>query len=158
MITLDKYWKQRDVCYATQCTQEIRDNAVRTVSLVNKMLDMVYGDTGLVFDKVNSGWRPTQVNDGTSNSSIVSKHLTAQACDIGDNEDRILARWCLANRDVLARLGLYMEDPRWTPTWVHVQWISPGSGNRVYIPSTNSPKTAALSKWKRGDDLRLEVT
>ena len=32
-----------------------------------------------------------------------------------------------------------MEDPRWTPTWLHVQTIPPKSGRVVFIPNSSPP-------------------
>jgi hypothetical protein len=35
---------------------------------------------------------------------------------------------------VLRDLGLWMEHPDKTPTWLHIQTVPPGSGNRVFWP------------------------
>ena len=37
-----------------------------------------------------------------------------------------------------------MEDPQWTPTWVHLQIVPPGSRRRVYIPSSKPALAAKL--------------
>ena len=42
--------------------------------------------------------------------------------------------------EVLAEVGLWLEDPRWTfdpkgDHWVHLQTVPPRSGNRVFVPS-----------------------
>jgi hypothetical protein len=37
-----------------------------------------------------------------------------------------------------------MEDPQWTPTWVHLQMVPPGSHRRVYCPSSKPPMVAKL--------------
>jgi uncharacterized protein YcbK (DUF882 family) len=62
-----------------------------------------------------------------------SKHLSGNAADILD-EDGILKSWLSFNVDLLTTIGFWMEDPKHTPTWVHVQIIGPMSGKRVFIP------------------------
>jgi len=59
-------------------------------------------------------------------------------------------RWCLKHLDVLETLGLWMEDPQWTPTWLHVQTIPPRSGHRVYIPSASPALVAKLPEQLEG--------
>lgn len=131
MIDLRAYWKGRDVTNPTEVTNEISANAEITVGRVNELLARA-GRSDV--DQVNSGWRPKGINDHTANAAKNSKHLTAQAIDLPDS-DRSLAEWCVDNLDVLEELELWMEDPRWTPTWVHLQTVPPKSGRRIYIPS-----------------------
>lgn len=135
MITVASYFKGRDSEYSAELTPTIRYNAGITVDRVNELLARA-GRSDVV--SVNSGWRPTAVNDGTANAAKGSKHLTAQACDLPD-ADRTLTQWCVDNLDVLKQIGLWMEDPRWTPTWTHLQTVAPGSGRRVFIPSSKPP-------------------
>ena len=132
MITLHAYWLGRDVTHAEELTEEINRNAQVTVSKANELLARAGRND---INTVNSGWRPQGVNDTTRNSAAVSSHLTAQAVDLPDT-DRTLAEWCVDNLDVLKEIGLWMEDPRWTPTWVHLQTKPPKSGKIVYIPSS----------------------
>ena len=132
MISLQAYWKGRDRQFSGELTDEIRDNAEEMLAKANALLERADMD---FINGVNSGWRPKSVNDATANSGSHSKHITAEAVDIPDPE-RKLARWCCDNQDALQDIGLWMEDPRWTPTWVHVQIVPPGSGKRIYIPSS----------------------
>ena len=125
----------RDVTHAEELTDEINRNAKITVDRVNQLLDRA-GRSGV--DEVRSGWRPKAVNDATSNAASSSRHLTAQAVDLAD-PDRALAHWCVDHLDDLRQIGLWMEDPRWTPDWVHLQIVPPGSGKLVYIPSSKPP-------------------
>lgn len=81
---------------------------------------------------VSSGYRPASINKsahGASNSS----HLKCQAVDFKDL-DGSFAKWCLSHLHLLQKAGLYMEDPRWTPGWVHLMSRRPNSGKRVFIP------------------------
>lgn len=132
MITLQTYWMDRDATHAAELTEEINRNAQVTVAKCNELLTRA-GRSDL--DSVRSGWRPQGVNDATRNAAANSRHLTAQAVDLPD-DDRTLAEWCVDNLEVLDEIGLWMEDPRWTPTWVHLQTIPPKSGRRVYVPSS----------------------
>lgn len=150
MITQTDYFMGREVTHPEECTDEIRDNAALTVSRVNLLLEEA--DLDLVepgIDEVTgtpvaSGWRPRGINARTQNSATGSKHITAQACDLQDTPERRLASWCLRNLAALERIGLWMEDPQWCPTWIHLQTVPPGSGLRVYRPSAAEPMVAKL--------------
>ena len=132
MITLEAYWKGRDTEYADELTDEIRANAEVTVAKANELLARA-GRSDI--HTVNSGWRPATVNEATANAGTHSRHLTGQAVDLPDR-DRTLATWCADNLDIAREIGLWFEDFRWTPTWVHCQIVPPKSGKLVYIPST----------------------
>lgn len=143
MITLPEYWMGRDDTYADQLTDTIRNNAADLLGKVNLLLSWAKND-GIRAEYVASGWRPAAVNDATLGAAHNSKHLTGDAVDLRDNGVRDLARWCLRNQDALEEIGLWMEDPKWTPTWVHLQRVPPGSRRRVYVPSTAPALCAAL--------------
>lgn len=153
MITNEQYFMGRDAKYPAELTAEIRHNAGVLVGKVNTLLAMAETE-GIVpgFDQVTgthvaSGWRPAGVNERTANAAKTSKHLTGQGVDLQDSAGRALARWCLRNLDALEDLGLWMEDPQWTggrDPWVHLQTVPPGSGKRVYVPSTAPALAAAL--------------
>ena len=143
MITEQEYWMGRDVKYADLFTDEIKVNGLETVVRVNSLL-LLADDDCVPYGAVASGWRPQPLNDGTTNAAIYSKHITARACDIRDGPNREFARWCLRHLDYLRDAEVWMEDPRWTPTWVHLQTVPPGSGKRVFIPSSSPPSAAPL--------------
>ena len=139
----------RDRLYGADLTPEVTGNAVILLARVNMMLARAVLDgvhpaldqaTG---SAVASGWRPRAVNEVIPNAGRTSKHIIGCAIDLRDAmPERLLARWCLRNRAALVETGLWMEDPRWTPAWVHVQSVPPGSGSRVFVPS-DSPALAA---------------
>jgi hypothetical protein len=151
MLTLDHYWMRRDLEHAAELTPEIVRNAELLLERVNELLARateegvepgVDPDTGTA---VSSGWRPRRVNEATANAAKASKHVAGLAVDLRDTlPGRDFARWCLRNRAALTGIGLWMEDPRWTPTWVHLQCVPPGSGNRVFVPSESPALAAAL--------------
>lgn len=144
MITLEQFWMGRDEKYQSELTPEIRHNGELLVGKVNNLLAIADVDGVMVIHTVASGWRPPAVNDATTNAAANSKHRTGQAVDLVDAGRRALTRWCLRNLDALEDLGLWMEDPRWTPSWLHLQLVPPASGRRVYIPSTAPALAAAL--------------
>ena len=145
MITLAHYWMGRDRSHAAELTDAIRRNAAITVERVNWLL-MVSTLTPAIDQitgtHVASGWRPAAVNARTANAASASTHMTGEGCDLQDHPDRRLARWAVSHIDDLARIGLWIEDPRFTggrtnnDPWLHVQTRAPRSGRRVYVPST----------------------
>jgi hypothetical protein len=147
VITLQAYWMGRDETDAGELTPDIRDNAQRTVTRWRALLEIT-GNQGLEPPIGGwcwaSGWRPADVNARTPGGAAFSKHRTGEAGDVRDAVDRRLARWCLQNLDVLDAIGLWMERPQWTPTWVHLQIVPPRSGKRVFIPNNNPPSVPPL--------------
>ena len=139
MIREQAYWMGRDKKYPEELTGEIEANAAELFGKVNNLLATL----GWPDPEIRSGWRPQGVNDATANAAAHSKHLTGQAVDLAD-DDRSLARAIMMETDVLAQFGLYMEDCRWTPTWVHLQSVPPKSGKRIFIPSTASATAPAV--------------
>ena len=156
MITLDDYWMGRAARYPHALTDAIKDNAALLMGRVNLLLSWAYAEhvmpaldakTGT---HIASGWRPPEINEATSNAAKASRHITGEAIDLRDNGTRDLARWCLKNLDALEEIGLWMEDPQWTPTWVHLQIVPPGSRRRVYCPSSKPPLAALLPEQLTG--------
>ena len=62
-----------------------------------------------------------------------SRHLSGQAADIADVTGDLWA-WCMGNIPILEVQNIYLEDRGYTPTWVHMQSVAPGSGKRIFIP------------------------
>jgi hypothetical protein len=128
VISITDYYMGRDAAHADELTDEMRWNAASTVDRVNQLLE-AFGESR----KVNSGWRPQAINAKVPNAKPKSKHLTCQACDLND-DDGSLDAWCMANLQILERIGLWLEHPDSTPRWTHWQIVPPGSGNRVFRP------------------------
>lgn len=129
----------RDTQYASEYTQEISDNLDRLLIPMNKVRD-AYGKPM----KVNSGWRPPEINGTTPGAAAHSKHMIGLAVDIADADDGLM-HWVLENLDLMKQLGLYFEDFRWTPTWTHFQLGPPSSGKRIFVPS--SAPASAPDRW-----------
>ena len=104
---------------------------------------------------VNSGLRRLQ--DQPANAASKSKHLIGAAIDLRDDDNGTLWKWCLKNLDLMAKVGLWLEDPRWTHgagNWMHFQIIPPGSGKRVFVPSSAKPSAPDL--WDGNYDRSLD--
>lgn len=138
MISKDEMLQGRDVQYASDYTQEISDNLDKFLLLINQVRSAwakpMY---------VNSGWRPPSINASTPGAAAHSKHMDGLAIDISDVDGSLWA-WVLQNLELMKQLGLYMEDRRWTPTWVHFGFGPPNSGHRIFVPNKNAaPKPEA---------------
>ena len=135
-ITLADYWKGRDRTAAAELTAEMVENAKLTVERVNALLTLFYRDNAAAAIRtVNSGWRPAAVNARVHHAAKGSRHLTAQACDLSDDDGQ-LDGWLMSERgqQALTACALWMEHPAATPRWSHVQTVPPRSGRRVFYP------------------------
>lgn len=127
MISYEGFWRGRDVAYKAELTHEIRANADESI----RKVDLLLVRAGFEDRDATSGWRPSAVNSAVAGAARKSKHMKGQAIDVED-ADRALSQWCMANLDVLEELGLWMEHPRDTKSWCHLQTVPPGSGKRVF--------------------------
>lgn len=111
-----------------------KDNPLSLAQMKN--LDKLLTAVNVVREKyarpmrVTSGYRPAAINAAVGGAKK-SAHMSCEACDFADPDGR-LARWCISNLDILIAAGLYMESPKATPGWVHLQ-IRP-TKNRVFTP------------------------
>jgi len=128
MITLQDYFNRRDKQYKADLSTQVCISAAKLLDKVNPLLDMFGEKRGC-----NSGWRPKTLQMEINPRAPNSKHITGDAIDIEDRDGK-LKEWCVFNQDKLEALGLYMEDPASTPTWVHLQQLPPKSGNRIFKP------------------------
>lgn len=93
---------------------------------------------------VSSGYRPGKYNanaGGLKNSN----HKILLACDFKD-ADSSIDSYCIANLEVLSECGLYLEHPKWTNRWCHLQIARPSSGKRIFIPSNEEPSSEKLDE------------
>lgn len=133
MITLDDYKMGRDKQFPSEWTDEVEANAVELLRRVNALLE----ELGYANPVVSSGFRPAAVNAATAGSAKHSNHMMGLAIDIRDEADQPLANVLLNTLELLEKHELWMESPdntkgKYTP-WVHLQSVSPRSGNRVFI-------------------------
>ena len=136
-ITLDDYVNHWRIKYGylapkvldSEFTADMLGDAKITISLVNAAV----AASGLRGKCLSSGWRPKEVNRCIPGSAIFSNHCLCRAADVSD-ADGELAKWCLANVSMLAKLRLWIENPARTRGWVHFQIVPPKSGNRIFNP------------------------
>lgn len=139
MISKDELLQGRDKQYPNDYTQEISDNIDMLLPLLNQ-IRTAWGKPM----NVASGWRPPSINASTPGAATHSKHMQGLAADIQDLDGSLWA-WVLENLALMQSLGIFMEDRRWTPTWVHFGHGAPASGHRIFVP--NSMRPSAPSAW-----------
>jgi hypothetical protein len=150
MITEDDYFA--GCALSRDITAEVKANAAEMLERVNRLRNLAAAD-GVELQRNPATWsgvsgagsggfRPQNSRVGAT----YSKHKTGHAVDSYDPH-RQLASWCMGHLDVLEQIGLWLEDPRWTPTWVHLQDLPPGSGKTVYIPSTAPALAGEPPAW-----------
>lgn len=76
-----------------------------------------------------------------------SRHRDGHGGDVADPA-RELAAFAIKHPEVAEKHGLYFEDPRWTPVWLHAQDVPPVSGARFYRPAMTPPLASALPGQK----------
>lgn len=138
-ITKSELLDNRDKTFASEYTEDISDNLDALLIPMNEVRK-IYGKPMTI----SSGWRPRSINGMTMNAAPNSAHMTGEACDVKDIDGK-LRDWCLANLGLLKQLGLYIEDFRFTPTWVHFSTRKPASGKRIFVPSKGLPP--APQRW-----------
>lgn len=149
MITKDELLNGRDKTFPQEYTQQISDNLDDLLVKINKVRE-AWGKSM----RVTSGWRPASINSMVKGAAPKSAHCTGNAVDIYD-PDGSLMEWVLQNLQLMTDLGLYMEDFRYTPNWVHFGDIAPKSRKRIFVPSealAPAPKRwngAYESKWDK---------
>lgn len=121
MITRDEILQGRDEEFPL--SEEFEQNLQDLLVAVNKLRDL-YGKPMFV----SSGYRPGHYNTDAGGAKN-STHMICMAVDFQDNDNK-LKSWITVK--VLEDCGLYMEDPKHTSTWLHVQTRS--TKNRIFIP------------------------
>jgi hypothetical protein len=139
MITMEELLQGRDKKYPNDFTDEIKENLEKLLPVMNT-IRAKYGKPMIV----NSGWRPSVVNEATPGAAKNSAHCQGLACDIADPDGEV-KNWVLKNLDLMQELGIYLEDFRWTPNWVHFGLRKPASGKRIFVPSAN--RATAPDRW-----------
>lgn len=149
-ITKDELLMGRDKTHPKEYTKEISDNLDKLLAAINQVR-ATYGKPM----RVTSGWRPPSINGSVPGAAKKSNHMLGLAVDISDKDGK-LREWVLANLDLMGKLGIYMEDFRWTPNWVHFQVKPPASGKRIFIPYADTVKNpmTAPSAWSGKYDAR----
>lgn len=140
MISIEEYFMGR--ANIQNISRDLLVNTSVLVTKLNIMLMRVSKDIPNFKDRLNDGYRGTQQTYGAASSA----HRICLAGDIDDDEAGTLWKWTLANLYFVSAIGLWMEHPGYThytdkdgskKSWMHYQAVSPGSGRRIYIPSSS---------------------
>lgn len=116
LITLENYKMGRDKLYPKEWTPEVEKNAIKLLLAINSFLNEI----GITKAVVSSGFRPSAINAALPNSAKKSAHMTGLACDIQDNKNQDLATLIASKPDLLRKYNLFMENPKSTKNWVHL--------------------------------------
>lgn len=122
------------------CTPERIDNATRLLLPAVAALELAMLEDGVIFPinpatgnqisgQTLGGFRPQVCSVGAARSN----HKEGLAVDRYDPDGKIDA-WCMANLDVVAACGIWLEHPSATSGWSHWQCVAPRSGRRVFMP------------------------
>ena len=112
MIKLEEILMGRDKEYPLCNASEI--NLKKLHEALNKFR-RIYGKPMMV----TSGYRPHKYNKAAGGAKK-SNHTICLACDFAD-ADGDLDAFCVANLEILEHCGLYLEHPKWTKGWCHLQ-------------------------------------
>lgn len=127
---------RQEILEGKNCPPQYEKNLLELLIKINKVRD-AFGRPMIV----TSGFRSLEDHKRIYKKNIEqglyvpmsSKHLSCQAVDISDPK-KVLQRWCHSNENLLAEIGLWMEDFSYTPTWIHFQTIPPTSNRRFFKP------------------------
>ena len=128
----------------SELTEEQKENLEELLPKLNK-LRTAYGKPLRVTSGVRSMKKHLQIykDKGITDKKKIpmkSKHLKAQAADIVpvDGNVKDFQKFILDNVELMEDIGIYFEDFKYTPMWVHVQSVPFGSykkgGTIFFIP------------------------
>lgn len=112
-----------------ELTKEVRANAAALILQLN----ILAAALNLPHRPISSGFRPLGVNAAVGGAKF-SGHRTGKAVDLED-VDNELKNLVKANPALLRRLGLMLEHPLATPTWMHIDSTKrTDRPNRIFLP------------------------
>lgn len=119
--------KYSDRANSSECTQTVKDNGAMLINKVNQLLT----DLGIDEVSVSSGFRTSAANSALANAAKKSHHCTGNAVDLLDTDGKLDA---LLEKNItsLEKYGLYLESPKSTIGWCHIQDIK--THNNPFIP------------------------
>lgn len=123
MITLKEYLMGRDKDFPLDMLQA--QNAADLLSRVNWLFGSLE-----IHAKVSSGYRPSAINKKIGGAKM-STHTVCSGIDLHD-PDGMLAAKMLDHLDLLEECGLWLENPRFTEKWVHLDIKQ--RKNRIFNP------------------------
>jgi hypothetical protein len=136
MITEKEYFSRNGIQIpARDIAKDHALNASVLIDRINALWILFEKEKGNILLIVNSGYRTKAINATIKGAAANSWHMHGKAVDIRDSQT-ILQRWLKTPAGIksLETNGLYVEDFKYTKTWVHFQTVRPMSGNRFFIP------------------------
>jgi hypothetical protein len=113
-------------------TPEIETNMRELITRLSAFRE-AFGQPMIITSGLRSEADQKRIYAGKKSIPMRSCHLIGAAADVSDR-DRVLSRFCLDNVPLLEKIGLWLESPERTPTWVHFQIFPPASKNRFFQP------------------------
>ncbi len=133
-LTLDDWitssGKYLDRANSPELTYDVRSAAMVLVDKINEL------GRRLKLGKlpVSSGFRPSKVNANIKGAAKGSAHMSGKAVDFVDADGKLKAL-VGNNPELLRELGLFMEHPDNTPTWLHLDYVARiDRPNRIFKP------------------------
>jgi hypothetical protein len=123
MITLEQYLMGRDKEHPINMVQA--RNAANLLARVN----WVFATLGIC-PFLSSGYRPQSINKSVGGAKM-STHTMCAGIDVFDR-DKAIANAILNRVQLLEECGLWLENPDYTKTWVHLDIKV--RKNRIFIP------------------------
>lgn len=140
--------------HSADFTLERRAAAIDLLAAANAVISLAGADgvafainpatDSLVSGSGNGGFRPQSSRIGAPASS----HKQGAAVDVYDPQRRF-ASWCWYHQAQLEAAGIAaVEDPRWTPTWVHLDRRP--RLKYFFVPDSSPPRVGAVPVWPAG--------
>lgn len=134
--------------YGHLLTEAIKDNSAKTIASLNRLFEF-FGE----YRTLVSGWRPAPFNESIKGADPNSPHVTGEGADIEDF-DQSLILWVVGNPQKLIDSGFVaIENPRKTPSWLHVQTRPPlewQQGPSIFLASAGG--------YEKKDGTRLDLS
>lgn len=133
-LTLDAWitssGKYMDRAKSPELTYEVKSAAMVLVDKINELGRRL--NLGTL--EVSSGFRPIVVNANIKGAAKSSGHTKGMAVDFSDKDGKLKAL-VASKPEILRELGLFMEAPEATLTWLHLDYINrPDRPNRQFKP------------------------
>lgn len=103
------------------------DNADKLCTTINFLIDKYLHVFPIC---IRSGWRSLAYNRKIG-GAMRSQHILGNAIDLSGND---IALYLQLHQDILEEFDLYIEDPKSTFSWCHIQQVPPKSLKRVFLP------------------------
>lgn len=110
---------RREILKGQECPPEYEENLLELLIRMNKIRD-AWGRPMIVTSGFRSREEHLRIYRGKDYIPWGSKHLTCQACDIYDPDNK-LRDWCKKNDKLLREIGVWLEEDQ--GTWIHFQII-----------------------------------